>query len=144
MDKKYKGAIPSVINNLPAHSLADEDSNVLIAELLKKVRKTKRQKIGKDGLYSGEEVNISRWWMSRDVSIMPSESQDGAEDLTRASLLELRTRETQMQIILLLEALALEASVPATGILPERAADLEDDSQVKKENQRNHRISMSY
>jgi len=115
MDKKYKEAIPSIINTLPADTLAADDVTTVVAELQKKLRKTKKLKIGKDGLYPGEELNISRWWLSRDAFALGSEPQDSAEDSMRASLLELRARETQMQIIFLLEALALEASMPTAG-----------------------------
>lgn len=111
MDKKYKEAIPSIIDTLPADTLAEDDVTTVIAELQKKLRKTKKLKIGKDGLFPGEDLNISRWWLSRDT-----EPHDDAEDSMKASLLELRARETQMQIIFLLEALALEASMPTAEI----------------------------
>lgn len=136
MDKKYKDGIPSIINTLPADTLAEDDVNTVVAELQKKLRKTRKLKIGKDGLYPGEEVNICRWWLSRDAFALGSEPQDSAEDSMRASLLELRARETQMQIIFLLEALALEASMPAPGIdntAPEYPSQWEKEaSQPKK------------
>ncbi len=116
MDKKYKDAIPSIIKTLPADTLAEDDVTTVVAELQKKLRKTKKLKISKNGLYPGEELNISRWWLSRDALALSSDSQDSTEDSMRASLLELRARETQMQIIFMLEALALEASAPAVGV----------------------------
>lgn len=115
MDKKYKDAIPLIINTLPADTLAGDDVTTVVAELQKKLRKIRKLKIGKNGLYPGEEVNICRWWLSRDAFALGSERQDNAEDSMRASLLELRARETQMQIIFLLEALALEASTSVAG-----------------------------
>jgi len=136
MDKKYKEAIPSIINTLPAHTLAEDDVTTVVADLQKKLRKTKKQNIGKNGLYPSEELNISRWWLSRDAFVPGSEPQDSSEESMKASLLELRARETQMQIIFLLEALALEASMPAAGtdnIAPKAPSELEDEtSQMKK------------
>jgi DNA replication regulator SLD3 len=135
MDKKYKEAIPSIINTLPADTLAEDDVTTVVAELQKKLRKTKKPKIGKDGLYPGEELNISRWWLSRDAFALGSESQDNAEDSMRASLLELRATETQMQIIFLLEALALEASMPAAqtnNIAPKAASEWENEASHTK------------
>ena len=135
MDKKYKEAIPSIVNTLPADTLSEDDTAAVIKELEKKSRKTKKHKIGKDGLYPGEELNVSRWWLSRGSSIPDSDSQSSAEDPIRVSLLELRARETQMQIILLLEALALEVSISAAGsgsTTSKAAPEAEDESQTKK------------
>ena len=116
MDKKYKEAIPAIINQLPSQAMSEDDTAAVIAEMHKKSRRAKQRRIGKDGLFPGEELSVSRWWLSRDSSLQDSDSHVSGEELIRASLLELRARETQMQIILLLEALALEVSMSASTV----------------------------
>ena len=135
MDKKYKHTIPGIINTLPVEVLSDDDTAPLIMRTSKQSRKNKKQKIGKDGLYPGEELNVARWWLGRKSSSLDSGTPDSGDNSKEAYLLELRTRETQMQIVLLLEALALEASISASGI--ESTASLavpedKEDSQMKK------------
>lgn len=132
MDKKYKEAVPTVVQSLPTEVVSEDDTSTVIAEVQKKIRKTKKQKISKDGLYPSEELNIARWWLCRDSSV---EVEGNAEDSTKASLLELRARETQMQIILLLETLALESSHSITNdenTMKDVNPQAEDDSQTKK------------
>lgn len=133
MDKKYKEAIPPIINTLLVQTITEDESPAVVAELGKKLGKAKKQKIGKDGLYPGEEVNIFRWWLKGDYSLLSGDSQNSNEDLKGVLLLELRARETQMQIIMLLEALALEASTPASAIGPlTQDSGLETQEQSQK------------
>lgn len=109
MDQKYKDALPSVVNSLPAGNVSEDDTETVIASLQKKSRKSKKDKISKDGLYHGEDINIARWWLNR-YGVNLESGISSREDALKELLLKQRARETQLQIILVLETLALEAS----------------------------------
>ncbi|RYP55081.1 hypothetical protein DL769_010244 [Monosporascus sp. CRB-8-3] len=88
-----------------------------------KKRKTKKMKLGKDGLYPGEDEHVRKWW-----GVHKPEPKDDDETTTSASphdakvkLFYLRSRETQLQMIIILEILALE---------PLRTPDDAADSQL--------------
>ena len=100
MDKKYRETLPDLIRSVPTDTLVEGDSTAPLG-IEKRSRKAKN-KVGKDGLLSGEEVYAAKWWM------LQIDECSGLEDRVQASLLEQRTRETKIQIILLLEILALE------------------------------------
>ena len=110
MDQKYKDALPSVIDALPAGNVSEDDTEAVIANMHKKTRKSKKDKISKDGLYHGEETNIARWWLNRHGEILELGLSSNRENALKELLLKQRARETQLQIILVLETLALEAS----------------------------------
>ncbi|KAG8533297.1 uncharacterized protein KY384_002080 [Bacidia gigantensis] len=118
LDKKYKETLPSIIKGLPFNLTADDHDPSLLAPK-PKARKSKKVKIGKDGLYPCEEVAVARWWMSKDISSIPCDTDEAREHCTQALLIEQRSRETQLQIIVILETLALEA-VTTRGV---KAAD---------------------
>ena len=81
----------------------------MIDTISKKIRKSKRINVGKNGLYPGEEAKVAQWWLSKDLSAVACDSADAREEATRSAVLEQRARETQLQIILSLETLALES-----------------------------------
>lgn len=109
MDKKYRETIPSLVQDLPFSTLSDDESASVIATIGKKSRKSKKGKLGKDGLYPGEDVSIAQWWLGRDTSDLASYSA-ARETIVKTTLLEQRARETQLQIILVLEILSLEGT----------------------------------
>jgi hypothetical protein len=109
MDTKYRETLPALVKDLPLGSLSEDEGATVVATLSKKVRKSKKAKVGKTGLYPGEEVSVTRWWLARDRPSAACDLSDAREEETRAVLLEQRARETLMQIILALEVLALEA-----------------------------------
>lgn len=115
MDKKYRDTVPDIVKDLPAGSFSDDENEVYIESLRKKSRKSKKQKIRKNGLYSEEELDIARWWISRG-SVDNHEYQVGAEKIARTRILAQKARETQLQIILVLETLALEMTVLETEV----------------------------
>ncbi|KAM0322881.1 hypothetical protein ACHAQA_009223 [Verticillium albo-atrum] len=101
MDKKYRETIPDIISKMKTHVESSDDGSK------PKKRKPKKLKLGKDGLYPTEDSNIRTWWTTNkpeftdeDVSITPAQIRSHVELL--------RTRETQLQMILILEILALE------------------------------------
>lgn len=134
MDTKYRETLPDLIKDLPFGILSEDEGEPVIAAISKKFRKSKKMAIGKNGLYPGEELNIARWWLSRDVSSMACDTAEAREEVTRTALLEQRAKETQMQIILVLETLSLEASAPVLSgeqDLPQQIAPKDEVSQKK-------------
>ena len=110
IDAKYRETLPDLVKGLPFETLSDNECASLITAVGKKTKKSKKTKAGKNGLYVDEEMSIARWWTGRDVSYIACDSTDAREDAIKKALLELRARETQLHIILILETLALEAS----------------------------------
>lgn len=110
MDKKYRETIPETIRDVPTCSLSDGEGASIIDAALNKRRKSKKDQIGKNGFYPGEEVNVIRWWLNESS---PTESgADVERDLRmNSAVLVQRARETKLQIILVLETLALESAL---------------------------------
>ncbi|KAK3310398.1 DNA replication regulator SLD3-domain-containing protein [Chaetomium strumarium] len=110
IDKKYRETIPELIAKMK--TLVHESEN---GSSKPKKRKTKKPKLGKDGLYPGEVDHIRRWWLSHQP--VPSGDDEGKLTTTehRYHISSLRRRETQLQMILILEILALEPLTLAKG-----------------------------
>ncbi|KAM0279491.1 hypothetical protein ACHAQH_004551 [Verticillium albo-atrum] len=114
LDKKYRETVPDIISKMKTHVESSDDGSKL------KKRKPKKMKLGKDGLYPAEDSIIRTWWTTNrpqfsdeDASITPAQ--------IRSHVDLLRTRETQLQMILILEILALE---------PLRPRENEEESQL--------------
>ena len=114
MDTKYRETLPSLVKDLPFTAISGDECASMAVAVGKKSRKSKKSTVGKNGLYAGEEHNITRWWLSSDKSSIACETADLREGAIRKMLLEQRIRETQLQVILILETLALEASAAET------------------------------
>lgn len=112
MDKKYRETVPRIVQQLPVGVFSEDENGALSTSFRKKPRKTKTLKPGKDGLYPEEEISVVRWWLGRSGRTHGQDSLENREESVRIRLLEQRARETQLQIILVLETLALEASKP--------------------------------
>jgi len=124
LDSKYREKITEVIRTLPPVSASDTNGK----KLQRKSRKVKRLEPGKDGLYPSESEHIQKWWHSSEASL-PSKHSDG-DALLRQRVAELRTRETLAQLIIALEALAIEA-LPAHQELiakPKEEAEISQDT----------------
>ncbi|KAK4154615.1 DNA replication regulator SLD3-domain-containing protein [Chaetomidium leptoderma] len=110
IDKKYRETIPEIVAKMK--TLVQESET---GASKPKKRKPKKPKLGKDGLYPGEVDHIKRWWTSR----QPVSSADDEKTLTTTEhkyhISCLRRRETQLQMILILEILALEPLALAKG-----------------------------
>ncbi|KAL2158520.1 hypothetical protein VTH06DRAFT_4287 [Thermothelomyces fergusii] len=125
IDKKYRETIPEIVAKIKA---AVQEPEAGASKPKKK--KNKKPKLGKDGLYPGEIDHIRRWWSSH----QPVSRVDGGagadagemdggdehdEGLTATEqkyhISCLRRRETQLQMILILEILALEPVALAKG-----------------------------
>ncbi|KAL2178715.1 DNA replication regulator SLD3-domain-containing protein [Thermothelomyces heterothallicus CBS 202.75] len=120
IDKKYRETIPEIVAKMKTTVQESETG----ASKPKK-RKNKKPKLGKDGLYPGEIDHIRRWWSSvQHVSRADGGGgdDDDHDDDKRLTATEhkyhisyLRRRETQLQMILILEILALEPVALAKG-----------------------------
>ena len=116
MDKKYRETLPNIVQEFPFSILSDVESISVIETVKKKSRKSKKDKVGKDGLYAGEDVSIAKWWLGRDFTGGACDTEEARKDSLKTTILEQRAREAQMQIIVVLETLALEASATVSGI----------------------------
>jgi len=126
LDSKYREKITEVIHTLPPASASDTNGK----KLQRKSRKAKRLKPGKDGLYPSESEHIQKWWHSSEASL-PSKHSDGAA-LLRQRVAELRTRETLAQLIIALEALAIEAlpTHQELTVKPREEAEIPQDTAI--------------
>ncbi|KAK5053949.1 hypothetical protein LTR84_001911 [Exophiala bonariae] len=99
IDLKYKESLSKVVN-----AISTDEGN---EEPQKKKSGKKRSKLGKDSLWPDEKDFIRKWWGGREVKAgLPSAS--GHEEELRKWTAELRTRETKMQLLLILEVMLLE------------------------------------
>lgn len=115
IDKKYRTTLPEFVNNMKLIvESSDED------ETKPRRRKPKKMKLGKDGLYPSETVHVKRWWRANKLRIGDADVAVNPQE-TKYYITHLRTRETQLQIVIILEILALEAMHPAENA---------DDSQL--------------
>lgn len=110
LDKKYRETIPDLVKQLPMAALSDDE--IVVEALRKKSRKSKKCTLGKNGLYPEEELNIARWWISRTTATDIQDTALSGEDSIKARISLQKAREIQLQIILILETLALELSTP--------------------------------
>lgn len=105
VDKKYRETIPDLISKMkPVVDSSDEGP--------KRKRRSKKTKLGKDALYPLEGERVQTWW----VANRPELDDDDEGVITMEQVKEhvslLRTRETQLQMIVILEILALEKLKP--------------------------------
>lgn len=112
IDKKYKETVPRLVDEMKVFAAASDDEN----QLRSKRRKSKKIKLGKDGLWTNEVEHVKRWWTAN----RPKAPEEN-EALTKPEEVKyhiscLRTRETQLQMVILLEILALEAVRPAEDV----------------------------
>ncbi|KAM3560628.1 hypothetical protein MY1884_002808 [Beauveria asiatica] len=113
IDKKYRETAPEIISQIS--TLVDSSD-----ETRSKKRKHKKMKLGKNGLYPDEDDRIRKWWNANKPELDEEQPTYTAMQI-KSHLSLLRTRETQLQMILILEILALE---------PLKAADDAVDSSL--------------
>ncbi|KAI9674696.1 MAG: hypothetical protein M1817_001599 [Caeruleum heppii] len=129
MDKKYRDTIPAQVASFPAVEESDDEAALPLPG--KKKRKSKKRKPAKNGLYSHEEAYLAKWWRrmgSQDREGQPMQTRDERE---KSKIAELRTRETELQIILILEILALRVSTSVPDV-----DDVQAPSQVLEKSKR--------
>lgn len=137
LDKKYKETLPEVVNGLPTEGPTDDESGAYVEVLHKKNRKPKKCKIGKNGLYPNEEINIAKWWMNRHSPFNPcGPVRDKENGCDQTRILLQKAREIQLQIILILEIIALELSVSTTAVKQDSYENVAKDQVVSAKAQK--------
>lgn len=107
IDKKYKDALPAILTVIDSGGSSAHETG---KENAPKKQRKKKMKLSRNGLYPTEEALVSRWWESHDSSMTPSLPDETQQDVYRRRLMHLRVRETQLQMMIILEALALQSS----------------------------------
>ncbi|KAK3397778.1 DNA replication regulator SLD3-domain-containing protein [Sordaria brevicollis] len=105
IDKKYRETLPEVIGKMKT---IVEDSDQGRSRSKSRKKKTKKPKLGKNGLYPSEEEHIERWWLTHKPSTIQNDEQMAVAPEAKHHISVLRRRETQLQMIIILEILALE------------------------------------
>ena len=125
MDKKYRCKLPEAMHTV---MLGITSAN-LEAHTMSKPRKPKKLKPSADGIFPSEEEFIRRSWLASAPTDVGFSSPEDRETIVKEWIAELRVRETQMQLILTLEVLALEASANPSG---PGAAKTQKESQASR------------
>ncbi|KAK2774699.1 hypothetical protein FQN52_004228 [Onygenales sp. PD_12] len=107
MDVKYKDSVPEAIQNAPV-GMSDDEVHANPGK--SKKRKPKKPKLGRNGLYPDEDALITKWWRNRSLSEASVPGESSRQDEIRRLVSDLRLRETQLQLLLILETISLEAS----------------------------------
>ncbi|KKY16193.1 hypothetical protein UCRPC4_g05998 [Phaeomoniella chlamydospora] len=126
MDLKYK---ETLVKSIQKNDEADS------ARYRK--RKKTQPKIGKDGLYPDEAEFVQRWWQSTVPDLAGTSSEAELQRLKDLST-ELRSRETQLQILIILEAMILEMPSEANVKRESEEPDLKNIPTKKKQDLRTH------
>jgi DNA replication regulator SLD3 len=113
IDKKYRDGIPTCIALIDIHDHSAEEATQASGKTKKK-KSSKKMKPGKNGLYPTEDALIRRWWTSHDDDAESGTPGSSREELTKQRISQLRIRETQLQMIVILEVLALQPLASAT------------------------------
>ena len=110
MEKKYRESVTQLINDLP--TIEPESAGKAVKARRKSKWKPKRDR---SGLFTNEKDYLALWWRKEDENDSSSSSMETTETLLKQRAPRLRKRETFLQIILILEILALEALSPPTN-----------------------------
>ncbi|RDL41924.1 Uncharacterized protein BP5553_01903 [Venustampulla echinocandica] len=106
LDKKYREGVPECVSMIDIHDHSADEANDLSKP--KKRKSNKKMKPGKNGLYPSESMFIRRWWSSHDDDAESGGPGSSKDELMKNRIAQLRTRETQLQMVLILEVLALQ------------------------------------
>jgi hypothetical protein len=104
IDKKYRETVPALIAQMK--TIVDSSD-----EGRKRKRRAKKMKVGKDGLYPHEQAHIRKWWATNKPELKEDETNVPDHQIKSLTSM-LRTRETQLQMIIILEILALTPLKP--------------------------------
>ncbi|KAI1762979.1 DNA replication regulator SLD3-domain-containing protein [Hypoxylon sp. FL1150] len=109
IDKKYRQTVPDIISKMKS---TFQDSEAEQESTKTRKRKAKKMKLGKDGLYPAEDEHVRKWWNARKPEFKDDETMTTVDPQdTKHKISLLRLRETQLQMIIILEILALEPLV---------------------------------
>lgn len=133
MNKKYQEAIPDLIREMRTRVYSSGEER-------RKKRKPRKTKIGRNGLYPREDEDLRAWWLANKPELKDGEASI-PESQVKSYLSLLRSRETQLQIILCLEVLALEPLAATAGAtdsqLPGVQPSIETELPKKKTKEQN-------
>ncbi|KAL4947697.1 DNA replication regulator SLD3-domain-containing protein [Aspergillus filifer] len=115
MDLKFRETLPATLHDIVL-TVSDDDA-------APKKRKSKKKTLGRNGLYAMEPDYIRSWWKNRAMTETGSSVETSRDAEIKKQVSDLRMRETQLQILLILETIALETAA-ADGA----KADQEDAS----------------
>ncbi|KAJ4403310.1 hypothetical protein N0V85_005124 [Neurospora sp. IMI 360204] len=131
IDKKYRETLPKVIGKMKT---IVEDSDQARSRSKPRKKRVKKPKLGKDGLYPSEEEHIERWWVTHKPSTIQDAEKMVAATEAKHHISALRRRETQLQMIIILEILALEPlNRPVEAAEDSQLPGLETQETIKPE-----------
>ena len=127
MDKKFKNNLPTLIKDLPLVTASQDERPVKSRR--KKKFKPKRDKAG---LFTNEHEYLEKWWRGEEMpgSMVSPENTDTA---LRRRIPGLRSRETYLQVIIILETLYLETTLKATTPAVETSSLAVDSQAVESQ-----------
>ncbi|KAI0868910.1 DNA replication regulator SLD3-domain-containing protein [Hypoxylon argillaceum] len=148
IDKKYRETIPKIQSDMKTFA-EDSDAEQVPGKAKPRKRKIKKAKLGKDGLYPHEDDHVRRWWTNNKPS--PKDHDESTTISTEQQDIKLqvsllRSRETQLQMIIILEVLSLEPLIVSEtaldsqlpGLPPTKEAlDSPKELPAKKRNKHN-------
>ncbi|KAL4783005.1 DNA replication regulator SLD3-domain-containing protein [Aspergillus varians] len=101
MDLKFRETLPATLHDIVL-SVSDGDAPP-------KKRKSKKKSLGRNGFYPEEPDFIRGWWKNRPLTETGTSAETSRDAEIKKQVSDLRLRETQLQILLILETIALEA-----------------------------------
>lgn len=107
LEKKYKEALPAIVSMV--------DIGQSGGDAAPKKRCVRKMKLGRNGLYNEEQDLVRRWWENCEDDNRASVPGQSLAETMRVRMTQLRTRETQLQIIVILEALAISSQLRPTS-----------------------------
>ena len=116
MDLKYRESIGNTLQSVALLGASNSGEQVQKASKKPKTKQTssKPRKLGKDGLYPTEKEFVVSWWNGRPLRESDFPTDESRTREMKTAIADLRSRETEMQLLLVLEALALEAAETAS------------------------------
>jgi len=122
LDKKYKDAIPGAIKSFTSSGATSDNSKT------PRRKRSRKFRAGKDGLFPEEAVSIKQWWTEDTSGSSLPPTAETLDAAIRTRIAVLRVREYLLQLLLILEILAIEASIAkAERKLPKEIAELQSE-----------------
>ena len=107
-DRKYTATLRTMILDIPLglHSIEDAQDTGALDKMTRSSKR--RKKTNKSGLQPGEEEYVMRWWLGHAHDGSDDHAPDTYEQKVARCLAHQRLRETQLQVIGILEILTWE------------------------------------
>jgi hypothetical protein len=114
IDKKFREGVPECVSLIDIQDHSADDAKEAVSKS-KKRKSNKKMKPGKNGLYPTEDALIRRWWSSHNDEAESGGPGTSKDETTKGRIAQLRIRETQLQMIVILEVLALQPLAKGLG-----------------------------